>query len=372
MYFQLERALFRLAEASVDDLVGVETDDDVAVRQADGGGISEQDKLSFQTSGHPFQDRSKGLWNSLLIWLEAAQTGTPFHQRAHLSLVTTRDVPRSALAARIGALDKTEAEIKACIGALRTIAADPREEIADLVQRVTAFDDETLVSVIRRVRLEDGAAGAAQLRADTVSLLHLPPASDGDQIVHALLGWMHDTLMNLWRQRKAGWIARTAFDRQLHAILGSLRRSRRRERAASLIAVSQVDREGHRARAFVERLLEIDPETEDVEQAIEDFVRFSTEQMRLSAEGDVVPDDWTSFFDELEERWKTILRRHRRNRQSKIAEAVGRDIYDETVERDYRARFAGEATEHRYFTAGGYHTRADVGRVHWHPDGPRS
>ncbi|WP_437323564.1 ABC-three component system protein [Sorangium sp. So ce381] len=372
MYFQLERALFRLAEASAEDLVGVETDDDVVVRQADGGGISEQDKLSFQTSGHPFQDRSKGLWNSLLIWLEAAQTGTPFHKRAQLWLVTTRDVPRSALAARIGASEKTEAEINECVKALRVIASDPRDDIADLVRRVAAFDDEAITSVIRRVRLEDRAAGVAQLRAKTVSLLHLPPDSNSDRIVHALLGWMHDTLMDLWRQRRAGWIDRTAFDRQLHAILDSLRRSRRRERAASLIAVSQADRDGHRARAFVERLLEIDADTEDVEQAIEDLLRFSTEQMRLSAEGDVVPDDWTSFFDELDERWKIILRRHRRNRQNKIAEAVGRDIYGETVESEYRARFAGEATEHRYFTAGGYHTRADVGRVHWHPDGPQS
>jgi hypothetical protein len=119
-------------------------------------------------------------------------------------------------------------------------------------------------------------------------------------------------------------------------------------------------------------MLEIDLEGEAVDQGIEDFVRFGTEKLRLSGDGDVVPDDWTSFFDELEERWKSILRRHRRNRPGKEAETVGRDIYSDTLESDYRARLAGETTEQRYVTAGGYHDRADAGRVHWHPDGRRS
>ncbi len=371
IYFQLERALFRLAEASADDLVGVETDDDVAVRRRDGGGISEQDKLSFQTSGHPFQDRSRGLWNTLLIWLDAAAHGTPFNKCAQLSLVTTREVPRSALAARIGAENKTDDQINGCTKELRAISADPREDMADLMQRVTAYDDEALAAVIRRVRLEDGSAGAgaAQLRTQSVSLLHLHPDVDGDQVAQTLLGWMQDTLVALWREQRPGWIARAAFDRQLHAILGSLSRSRRRERAARLIAVSQADRDDSRARAFVERLLDIELEGEDIDQAIEDFVRFGAERLRLSAEGDVVPDDWANFFDELEDRWRGILRRYRRNRNGEIAEAIGRNIYSDTVEGDYRASLGREPTENRYFTAGGYHTSAEAGRVHWHPDG---
>jgi hypothetical protein len=369
IYFQLERALFRLAEASADDLVGVETDDDVAVRRPDGSGISEQDKLSFQTSGHPFQDRSHGLWNTLLIWLDAAAHGTSFNKSAQLLLVTTRDVPRGALAARIGAENKTGEQINECIKILRAISSDPRQEMADLMQRVTAYDDEALAAVIRRVRLEDGSAGATQLRAQSASLLHLPPDVDGDQVVQTLLGWMQDTLMSLWRARKPGWIARAAFDRQLHAILTSLSRRQRRERAARLIAVSQADREESRARAFVERLLDIEIEGEDIDQAIEDFVRFSAERLRLSGEGDVVPDDWVNFFDEIEDRWRRILNRHRRNRTGETAEAIGRNIYSDTVEVDYLAPLGCEPTEHTYFTAGGYHTSADSGRVHWHPDG---
>lgn len=369
IYFQLERALLRLAQGSADDLVGVETDDDVTVLRRDGSGISEQDKLSFQTSGHPFQDRSHGLWNTLLIWLDAAAHGTSFNKSAQLSLVTTRNVPRGALAARIGAENKTDAQIKKCIKDLRALSSNPPRKIATLMQRVTAYNDEALAAVIRRVRLEDGSAGATQLRAQAVSLLHLHPDIDSDQVIQTLLGWMQDTLMDLWRDRKPGWISRAAFDRQLHGIVVSLSRRRRCERAARLIAVSQVDREESRARAFVERLLDIELQGEDINQAIEDFVRFSAERLRLSAEGDVVPDDWVSFFDELEDRWRRILHRHRRNRKDEAPEAIGRSIYSDTVEGDYRAPLGREPTEHGYFTAGGYHTSADAGRVHWHPDG---
>lgn len=371
IYFQLERALLRLAEASADDLVGVETVDDVAVVRQDGSGISEQDKLSFQTSGHPFQDRSKGLWNTLLIWLDASVNGTLFHQRAQLLLVTTCEVPQTALAARIGGETKTDAVIKACIREIRHIATTPREEMADLMQRVTAYSDTALASVIRRVRLEDrsAGAGAAQVRSRSISLLHLHPDIDGDRVAQALLGWMQDVLMARWRERQPGWITRVAFDRQLHTILESQRRARRRERAATFIPVSKADSDRSRARPFVERLLEIELDDEDISQAIEDFLRFGAERLRLSAEGDVVLNDWASFFDELEDRWKSILRRHRRNTAGEAAVAVGRVVYKDTVEGDYRAPLGGEPTEHRYFTAGGYHTSADAGRVHWHPDG---
>lgn len=370
IYFQLERALLRLAEGLPGDVVGIETDDDVAVRRQDGSAVNEQDKLSFQSFGHPFQDRGMGLWNTLMIWLDASANGTPYQRCAQLSLVTTHNVPRRALAARIGAENKSESDIQQCIQELRSIAQDPRDDIAKLTQRVTAYDDEMIAGVIRRVRLEDGAGGAAgsELRARTVSLLHLHPDVDGSVVVQSLLGWLQDTLMNLWRARQPGWIDRASFDRQLHAIQESLRRTRKRERAATFVTVSKEDRERNRTRAFVERLIDIQLEREDIDTAIDDFMRFHAEHLRLSAEGDVVPDDWTSFFDNLDDRWRSISRRNKRSSHAEGAEALGRKIYSETVEEDYRAPLGGQPTEHRYFTAGGYHASADAGRVHWHPN----
>ena len=71
--FQFERALDWLAISSAGSLVGVETDDDIAVRGADGTQILEQDKHSIQKDAEPFGDRSKDLWNTLRIWIAALE-----------------------------------------------------------------------------------------------------------------------------------------------------------------------------------------------------------------------------------------------------------------------------------------------------------
>jgi hypothetical protein len=69
--YQFERALFWLAQSPAGFVIGVETDDDVAVRGTDGSQLLEQDKHSIRDNVKPFGDRSKDLWNTLAIWIEA-------------------------------------------------------------------------------------------------------------------------------------------------------------------------------------------------------------------------------------------------------------------------------------------------------------
>src|SRR4051812_27083904 len=73
--FQFERALFRLAESSAGFVVGIETDDDVAVRSPTGDVALEQGKHSIREEGQPFGNRSKDLWNTLNTWVDALKNG---------------------------------------------------------------------------------------------------------------------------------------------------------------------------------------------------------------------------------------------------------------------------------------------------------
>lgn len=363
--FQLDRALYWLAACSEKGAVCVEVDDDVSVEEPSGA-IWEQDKYSLQGKGQPFQDRNINLWKTLLIWLKAARGGAL--EDVELHLVTNRPVPAGCLARRIAAA-KTKDEVAGCIDDIRGIAADASDTLEKHSGAVVAHSDEELGLVIERVRLFDGTYGVdAGLREKTRSLLHLSPDSSQDELVQALLGWLHDTLRDLWRRNEPGRIARVDFDRQLEALRSAGRSERRRERAARLVPVSDEEKSQHRGRPFVERLIEIDVEDNEVDRALEDFLRFLSERFRMAKRGDIVKEEWEDLFDELRDRWEMIMGRHRRNAAGADAKQTGQNVYfDTTQDPDYRGTLAGVRTTHAYFTRGCYHRLADASWVHWLP-----
>src|ERR1017187_2567630 len=73
--YQFERALNWLAQKDPGASIGIEAADDVGVRNSDATSVLEQDKYSIRESAQPFSDRSKGLWNTLGIWIEAIDSG---------------------------------------------------------------------------------------------------------------------------------------------------------------------------------------------------------------------------------------------------------------------------------------------------------
>lgn len=369
--YQLDRALFWLATCDDQNArVGVETDDDVAVRTDAGLYLVEQDKLSFQDRDQPFQDRGRGLWKSLLIWL-----GAKLDDTTQLHLVTNRPVPSASLAAAMGRPEKTSADIASCIARLRAAGTQPTEGLESVVRRVCDQSDDRLADVVRRIVLSDATAAVegGALRSRIVAALHIPGHADADRVVQALFGWMRDVLMAAWRERLPGWISRSAFDRQLDAILRDQRADRTRERATALVPVRAADRAAARGRLFVERLVELDLADDDVILSIDNYVRFSAESLRLNGEGEIVEDEWTGFFSQLSERWSIIRRRHHRNRGDAADAGLGESIFRETADTDYAAPLAGRPTTHFYFTSGGYHRLADEDQIWWHPkhDGRR-
>ena len=181
------------------------------------------------------------------------------------------------------------------------------------------------------------------------------------------LGWMHEILRESWGRKAPAWITREAFDRQLDAILRQERAARKRERAEFLVSVTEEERSAARSSPFVERLIEVEIEEEDIRRAIDCYLRFSSERFRLAAEGDITVAEWDDFYFSLSERWAGIARRLSRNRGAQTDEQLGNSIYFETADRDYLAPLAGRQTEHYYFTSGGYHRLADNDRVWWLP-----
>ena len=98
--FQFD-ALHYLAKSSAGSLVGIETDDDVAIRQSDETQILEQDKHSIQKDAEPFGDRSRDLWNTLSIWIEALDSGEVAAGKTLFMMVTNKPLS-DCIAIKIG------------------------------------------------------------------------------------------------------------------------------------------------------------------------------------------------------------------------------------------------------------------------------
>jgi hypothetical protein len=157
--YQFERALHWLAQNPAGSRIGVETDDDVAVRSG-GALVLEQDKHSIREAAEPFGDRSKDLWNTLAIWIEAIEAHRAGVDSTMFLMVTNKTLP-ACLAKQIAAAKSAE-EVVACATALENAGENPPEHIAKFVERVLRSESRTVLSqLVPRIELIDGSQASA-------------------------------------------------------------------------------------------------------------------------------------------------------------------------------------------------------------------
>jgi len=368
--YQFQRALYWLATSQAGCQVGIETDDDVAVRRADGSlQALEQDKHSIRAVANSFSDRSLGLWKTLATWAQAVQSAEVTAAQTAFFLVTNKEVP-PGLASRISE-STSDAEIDECIKHLQKIGAEASQILKPFASAVLAGENLfALREVVRNCQLLDGRRALASntLLSEVTSRLQLPGWSlaQAGSIVDELLGWMHRHALATWQGNRPYWISRDHFVNQLHAILDRRRRLRDRERAEHLLPVDDELLGEQRGRPFVRQLHLVTEDSSFVDGAIRDFVRCGIEKSRLSTEGNIADEDWVAFEAELISRWERIRSRVMRLSRELPEEDQGFEVLTETTE-EYRSRLAGAETDQIYLTSGTYHRLADATKVGWHP-----
>lgn len=367
--FELERALYWLARSPAGFLIGIETDDDVAIRHEDGSRTLEQNKHSIQEDAEPFGDRSKDLWNTLSIWVTALEDGELDGGNTRFLMVTNKTLP-DCIAKRISKAEKSD-EITACIQELKRAALKPSETIRAYTEKVLAATSEPhLRAVIKHCELADAASGASgpDLRTQTIAELQIPGWStkDAESITNELLGWVKTQVLTLWQAGKPAWISRDNFITQFHAVLDRRKRQLQRERAANLMPVIDEQLGREKGRVFVKQIYLVTDEDSRVDEAIREFLRCGIEKNRLSADGNITDQDWIDFEESLKSRWSKIFSRQKRLGRADPEMDVGFKVLCETTD-EHRERLAGVQTEQIYLTAGTYHRLADQLVVGWHP-----
>lgn len=367
--FEFERALYWLARSPAGFSIGIETDDDVAIKHGDGSRTLEQNKHSIQEDVEPFGDRSKDLWNTLSIWVTALEEGELDGTKTRFLMVTNKTLP-DCIAKRISQAEKDD-EINVCVDELILAAMKPSETIRSYTEKVLAPTTEPhLRAVIKHCEVADAASGASgpDLRRQTIAELPIPEwfTKQAESIANELLGWVKTQVLALWQTGQAAWISRDSFVTQFHAVLDRRRRQQTRERAANLIPVIDEQLGKEKGRLFVKQIYLVTDEDSRVDEAIREFLRCRIEKSRLSADGNITDQDWIDFEDSLKTRWSKIFSLYRRLNRAEPEEDVGFKVLSETTD-EHRERLAGVETEQVYLTAGTYHRLADQLVVGWHP-----
>jgi hypothetical protein len=368
--YQFERALNWLARKQAGCSIGIETGDDINVRDLDGTELLEQDKHVLSDGAKPFGDRSVGLWKTLSIWVElcGARSGQTDDSISFL-FVTNTDVP-PCIARRLADAQSVEA-VEACVAELHHAGQNPPRHIAQYVRCVLKPESSALLrAIIAKADLADASCQTdwPDLRKSTIAHLQLPGSCSAmsESITNELSGWLSRMVVDLWRSGQPGWIERDHFINEMHAVIDRRKRQVIRERAEMLIPVTDEKVGGELGRPFVRQLHLITEDDDVVSIAIREFIRCNTEKSRLSKEGNITDDDWLAFEATLIARWKKIRSRIKRMREGCDERRAGFELFTETTE-NYRERLAGMETEQVYLTSGTYHRLADFLTVGWHP-----
>ncbi len=367
--FQPERVLYWLAKSPRGSAVGVELEDDVVVRLKKGHSadiILEQLKKSSSTR-IPFSDTSKDLWNTLNIWLELAENDVVNIDKTQFHMVTNKQLNEDTIVSLIAAK-----ELDTCIKRLKVVGAKPSDAIRSHSEYILDPQRSSLLSqLLSKIEVYDNLE-SSNMKELVLDEMSIPETLSDNDIYNAMLGWIHEVIIEKIKLGEAPLVTKASYSERLAGLIISLSRISAVEKAARFIPISKADRAAHKESSFVRQLLLVafEKESNEVLEAIDDYLRCESERVRLTTDGKITKDDFIDFDDKLVKIWQRIRDRKIRQftRPLTNPELLGQEIYYDTVGADRREPLAGRPTVELYLTSGRYHYLANQLSVGWHPD----
>lgn len=368
---QFERALFHLADAGAGESVAVERVDDVSRHREGQTFIQEQDKKTISRSNSTLGDRSTDLWRTLQIWVHGIRDS---EQPSAQYLLVTNANPKGAIVDAIRRSPTDQDRATAIVTAMRaagrvrrssTAGAVP-SKIQTMIDDVLDSSDTILLGLARRIELVERYDGSAE-RPQIAAKLGLHPDIEREVVLDAVMGWIVERLKLAWDRKEAGVITKEECLRYVGNVQAQQIRRRWMPRPPREVPVTDHEIESARGRAFVDQILRIDLQEDEVLQAIEHWAQFNTERYRLALTGDIPREEWEDRAERLRQRWQQIDRQAARSHRDVSPVDRGYHVYSETTYHHHED-LAGNPCHELYMTAGHYHRLADDVRVRWHPE----
>jgi len=326
--------------------------------------LLEQDKSSSMRGARLLNDRSRAVWRTLQIWLQHSETTDgPLCQRYLFFVNQWVASPIATLLKRAAA---KEIEPSAVVNSLRKIGAKrSTSKVQSIIDDVLDRRDESLESLVSKIEIVEPDHPRSS-RSSLANGLGLHPRANVDNILNGLFGWLTDKVRTEWSENRPGLITRAEILTQSHALQATQANSRFLPRAAADIVINDTARLGALSRNFVEHLGRIEADAEDIVQAVDHFLKFSTEKQRLVRAGDIPTAEWQNRAHRLRERWANLMRRTKREMAGRPPQQVGQSVLAEATY-EHRENLDGHACDELYMTSGHYHRLADEDDVWWDP-----
>jgi hypothetical protein len=206
--YQIDRALVLLCLCKSKESVSIELVDDVATIDEKGNIIyREQDKSSILENGHPFRDRSKDLWNTLMIWITEIKCKSIDISKTKFICATNKKLSDTSLIKRISQAE-TLSEIEAVITLLESVGKTSNAVLRETVTKVLA-EKKILKKLIPQITLLDSDSFEKR-NEEIANELHLKDEIK-DGVIELLRGWLQNSILKQLDAGKAPVIKKTDF-----------------------------------------------------------------------------------------------------------------------------------------------------------------
>ena len=366
---QTTRCLARVLGAQPGSFVSVEVFDDVGVSGSSGPITAEQDKSAL--SGNPIADRSPELWKTLGNWIEAASAGTVDPTKTQFELYVSRQLSgefvqsfsdASTPQAARAAIEKAKTVLwGAAPGHARRLTVSTA--LAPQLERVFGADEKFVSSVIRNFCLKCGSGSAHDDLAGEPAMALVPAELRSDTLKFGL-GLVKEKIDRLIEQKFQAFLS---VDEVRKEIMAFVRKHDRRTILTSFALTPSWDAvEGDLStRTYVRQLELIDSDYDECLRAVNDFLRASTDRAQWSEKGDVQPESFDEFAENLQRTWDNLRRKCALEHNDRPEVERGKLLYQDCAM--HQAQLQGMAVP-SHFTPGSFHSLSDTEQIGWHPD----
>jgi hypothetical protein len=342
--------------------------------------IERYDDVAFETEGRPayrellqskhhiegvgdLTDRSRDLWRTIKVWIDAVESGDAVLPGATFSLLTTATAPDGSAA---GLLRSDGRDVATALSILELVAAAGGNAAnASAYEAFLRLGDERRRTLVSAIVVLDQAPGLSDVTPALVAELgwSLRPRFR-EQMAARLLEWWDRRVIHHLLSGQAPIEAEEVFYE-----LDALRDEFSAEKLPIDISREQADARAlaEDERVFVQQLQLLAIASRPLELAIRDYKRAYMQRAQWTEDALVSSREMRRYEERLLDEWEHISAAAWEGLGNEDEELlrVGREVYERIQFLDLWIR---PSCQERFVGRGSYHMLANELKVGWHPD----
>ncbi len=395
--FQPERALLHLSQLTDrNHSISIEYVDDVSIHDEKGFVIStEQDKYSI-AKPITFQNSSLDLWKTFAIWIDLLMQKKVSEKTIFICSSNKKIIPKSFLYELPkhnlenlkDFLDEFLTKKKNSLLELREKASKENKDekkvgktLKVLIKKIEFVKKNIsfFKSILSNLKIEDEQTPEKIKSRFLNQIQRQEKNSISDRIYDDLNGWLINRIKYLWGRKEKAIISKEEFNQRVEMINSSEVLNQLIFRTKNEVQKELGDTiklpDLYTDRLFVQQIDVIDryKKSEFILEAINDFLCYEKEEMRIANMGTITSSDFQKFIDNNQKRWKNVFLSKVTNDPEQYSDTdknkIAIDIYDTTMNLNIKFKDVYDINiSNRYIKTGSFHKLADIPEIGWSPN----